>query len=167
MLDPTPNLRKLADAELMRIELETRRLIRRTLCVGASLVLAAIALVMFSLGGFYALTETYGPVIAAFIMAGGLALACLLALYFAFKSPGRAAKLEMQLAAQAIENARDHVKADASAIERELDRLSMGLLSLVRGQSGSGMPALTMLIGVLATLSPSLMRVLKHFFKRD
>lgn len=167
MLDPTPNLRKLADAEMMRIELETRRLIRRTLCVGAALLLAAIALVMFSVGGFYALTETYGPVNAAFIMAGGLALACLLALYMAFKSPGRAAKLEMQLAAQAIENARDHVKADASAIERELDRLSMGLLGLVRGQSGGSMPALTMLIGLLATLSPGLMRLLTHFFKRD
>lgn len=165
MLDPTPNLRKLADAELMRVELETRRLMRRTLFMGIALLIGAITLVMLSLGGFFALSKEFGSDIAAFIMAGGLGLLCLLALYLSLKKPSRESQLEMQLLAQNIETARDHVMNDVTRIEREIDKLSMGLLGLVKGSASGGMPALTLLLGILAALSPALRRYLAPLLK--
>ncbi|MBI1260808.1 MAG: hypothetical protein GC184_03705 [Rhizobiales bacterium] len=165
MLDPTPNLRKLADAELMRVELEARSLMRRTLFIGIALLIGAITLVMLSLGGFFALSKEFGPDIAAFIMAAVLGILCLLALYVALKGPSRERQLEMQLVEQNISTARDHVKNDVTRIEREIDKLSMGLLGLVKGGTSGGMPALTLLLGILAALSPVLRRYLAPFLK--
>lgn len=57
MIDPTPQVRKLAEAELFRAELEARRLARRLSLVGIAVFIAFFALVMLVIAGFLYLAE--------------------------------------------------------------------------------------------------------------
>ncbi len=51
MIDPTPHVRKLAEAELYRAELEARRLARRLSLVGIAVFIALFAVTMLILAG--------------------------------------------------------------------------------------------------------------------
>lgn len=166
MIDPTPHVRKLAEAELYRAELEARRLARRLFLVGIAVFIALFALIMLVIAGFLALSEIYGYPLGALITGGALvALACI-ALLFAAKAPGRADKLELELANRTIAEARAEVKRDFDLVERTLNDMTLGLLGIVKGSSGS-LPLITIVIGALAALSPALRRFLMPFLRKD
>ncbi|MDP1628641.1 MAG: phage holin family protein [Parvibaculum sp.] len=166
MIDPTPHVRKLAEAELYRAELEARRLARRLSLVGIAVFIALFALIMLVIAGFLALSEIYGYPLGALITGGALATLAFIALLFAAKAPGRADKLELELANRSIAEARAEVKRDFDLVERTLNDMTMGLLGLVKGGSGS-LPLITIVIGALAALSPALRRFLMPFLRKD
>jgi len=166
LIDPTPHVRKLAEAELYRAELEARRLARRLSLVGIAVFIALFALIMLVIAGFLALSEIYGYPLGALITGGALATLAFIALLFAAKAPGRADKLELELANRSIAEARAEVKRDFDLVERTLNDMTMGLLGLVKGGSGS-LPLITIVIGALAALSPALRRFLMPFLRKD
>jgi uncharacterized membrane protein YqjE len=166
MIDPTPQVRKLAEAELYRAELEARRLARCLFLVGIAVFIAFFALVMLVVAGFLYLAELYGYPLGALATGGALVLLAFIALVFAGREPGRADKLELELANRAIAEARADVKRDFDAIERTLNDLTLGVLGLVKGSSGS-LPLITIIIGALAALSPGLRRFLMPFLRKD
>ncbi|MEQ8268788.1 MAG: phage holin family protein [Parvibaculum sp.] len=166
MIDPTPHVRKLAEAELYRAELEARRLARRLSLVGIAVFIALFAIVMLVIAGFLALSEIYGYPLGALITGGVLTACAFIALLFAAKAPGRADKLELELANRTIAEARAEVKRDFDLVERTLNDMTMGLLGLVKGGSGS-LPLITIVIGALAALSPALRRFLMPFLRKE
>jgi len=166
LIDPTPHVRKLAEAELYRAELEARRLARRLFLVGIAVFIALFALIMLVIAGFLALSEIYGYPLGALITGGALVALAFIALLFAAKAPGRADKLELELANRSIAEARAEVKRDFDLVERTLNDMTMGLLGLVKGGSGS-LPLITIVIGALAALSPALRRFLMPFLRKD
>ena len=166
MIDPTPHVRKLAEAELYRAELEARRLARRLFLVGIAVFIALFALIMLVIAGFLALSEIYGYPLGALITGGALVALAFIALLFAAKAPGRADKLELELANRSIAEARAEVKRDFDLVERTLNDMTMGLLGIVKGGSGS-LPLITIVIGALAALSPALRRFLMPFLRKD
>lgn len=166
MIDPTPHVRKLAEAELYRAELEARRLVRRLFLVGIAVFIALFALIMLVIAGFLALSEIYGYPLGALITGGALVALAFIALLFAAKAPGRADKLELELANRTIAEARAEVKRDFDLVERTLNDMTLGLLGIVKGSSGS-LPLITIVIGALAALSPALRRFLMPFLRKD
>jgi len=166
MLDPTPNMRRLAEAELLRAELEARRLARRAAWVGVGILFAALAVIMLTVAAFLALSEIYGLTWAAAITGMGLVLLALISLLLAsHRQQGRAARLEMELANRAVEDARREIRRDFDVLEKRLDDLSMGLLGLFKG-STSNLPILTLVLGAVAAVSPALRRFIMPFLKR-
>lgn len=166
MIDPTPNVRKLAEAELYRAELEARRLARRLSLVGIAVFIALFAVVMLIVAGFLYLSELYGYPLGALITGGVLTALAFLALIFAAKAPGRADKLELELANRTVEQARAEVKRDFDLIERTLNDLTLGVLGLVKGGTGS-LPIITIIVGAIAAMSPALRRFIMPFLRKD
>ena len=166
MIDPTPQVRKLAEAELYRAELEARRLARRLMLIGIAVFIAFFALVMLVISGFLYLSELYGYPLGALITGGVLVVRSFIALAVAGRQPNRADKLELELANRAIAEARADVRREFDAIERTLNDLTLGILGLVKGSSGS-LPLVTIVIGAIAALSPALRRFLLPFLRRD
>ena len=166
MIDPTPQVRKLAEAELYRAELEARRLARRLMLIGIAVFIAFFALVMLVISGFLYLSELYGYPLGALITGGVLVILSFIALAVAGRQPNRADKLELELANRAIAEARADVRREFDAIERTLNDLTLGILGLVKGSSGS-LPLITIVIGAIAALSPALRRFLMPFLRRD
>lgn len=166
MIDPTPQVRKLAEAELFRAELEARRLARRLSLVGIAVFIAFFALVMLVIAGFLYLAEIYGYPLGALITGGSLAALAFIALAIAGRGLSRADKLELELANRAIAEARADVKREFDAIERTLNDLTLGVLGLVKGSSGS-LPLVTIIVGALAALSPGLRRFIMPFLRKD
>ena len=166
MIDPTPNVRKLAEAELYRAELEARRLARRLSLVGIAVFIALFAVVMLIVAGFLYLSELYGYPLGALITGGVLTALAFLALIFAAKAPGRADKLELELANRTVEQARAEVKRDFDVIERTLNDLTLGVLGLVKGGTGS-LPIITIIVGAIAAMSPALRRFIMPFLRKD
>jgi|TARA_R100000322_G_scaffold99519_5_gene62949 hypothetical protein len=166
VIDPTPNVRKLAEAELYRAELEARRLARRLSLVGIAIFIAIFAVTMLIVAGFLYLAELYGYPLGALITGGILTLLAFIALLFAAKAPGRADRLELELANQSIIQARAGVKRDFDVIERTLNDLTLGVLGLVKGGSGS-LPLLTIIVGAIAAMSPALRRFIMPFLRKD
>ena len=166
MIDPTPQVRKLAEAELYRAELEARRLARRLMLIGIAVFIAFFALVMLVISGFLYLSELYGYPLGALITGGVLVILSFIALAVAGRQPNRADKLELELANRAIAEARADVRREFDAIERTLNDLTLGILGLVKGSSGS-LPLVTIVSGAIAALSPALRRFLMPFLRRD
>jgi|ThiBioDrversion2_1041553.scaffolds.fasta_scaffold71964_1 hypothetical protein len=166
MLDPTPNIRRLAEAELYRAELEARRAVGRLAWVGAAMLIAAIALVMLVMAAFLALSQLYGPTLAALITGAGLLVLAMAALLLARRPPSRADRLEMEIANRTITEARHEIRRDFEQFERRLDQLSMGVLGLIKGSSAH-LPVLTVILGALAAFSPALRRIIMPFLKKD
>ncbi len=167
MLDPTPNMRRLAEAELLRAELEARRLARRAAWIGVGALMAAIAIVMLVLAVYFALAEAYGATRSAAIVGGSLTLLAGLAILVGGGNQrGRAARLELELANRTVEEARREVRRDFDLFEKRLDELSMGVLGLLKG-STANLPILTLLLGALAAMSPAIRRILMPFLRKD
>ncbi len=166
MIDPTPNVRKLAEAELYRAEVEARRLARRLSLVGIAVFIALFAVIMLIVAGFLYLSELYGYPLGALITGGVLTVLAFVALVFAARAPGRADRLELELANQTIAQARAEVKRDFDTIERTLNDLTLGVLGLVKGGSGS-LPLITIIVGAIAAMSPALRRFIMPFLRKD
>lgn len=166
MIDPTPHVRKLAEAELYRAELELRRLTHRVQLLAAAYFIAFFALAMFGLAGFFALSELYGYPIGALITGAVLGALAILAFIFAAKPRGRANRLELELATRNVEQARAEVKRDFDKAERMLNDLTLGALGIVKGSAGS-LPMISIVIGAIAALSPALRRFLMPFLRKD
>jgi len=164
MFDPTPSVRRLAEAELKRAELQSRQLVSSLAFYGVAFLIGCIALVMLSLAGFFALDALYGAPIAALIVGAVLSVIAGIAFVMAARGPSRSHKLEMQLATQAIEHARNDIEKDFGKLERDIDRMTLGLLGFVKGKGGT--PLFTLLIGGLAAWSPMLRSFLLPFLRR-
>lgn len=166
MIDPGPQIRRLAEAELYRVELGARRAVRRLFLLGIALFFALFAIIMLGIAGFFYLSDIYGAPLAALITGAVLVALAGIVLLFAGRAPGRADRLELEMAERAVTNARADVKRDFMAAERSLNDMTFGLLGLVRGSGGS-LSLLSLIIGIIAAMSPGLRRFLMSFLRKD
>jgi hypothetical protein len=166
MLEPTPNMRRLAEAEYLRIETEARKLTQRFAWTAISILIGFLALAMLALAVFFALANAYGNTLAALIVGGALALLALASILFAQRKPSRAALLEADLINRNVEDARRELQRDLAAFEKRVDDLSFGLLSLLKGSAGT-LPIVTLVLGLLAAVSPSLRRIIMPILKKE
>ena len=121
---------------------------------------------MLIIAGFLYLSELYGYPLGALITGGVLTLLAFIALLLAAKAPGRADKLELELANQAIASARAEVKRDFDLVEKTPHDLTLGVLGLVKGGSGS-LPLITIIVGALAAMSPGLRKFIMPFLRKE
>jgi len=163
MLNPTPNVRRLAEAERRRAELQSRQLVTSLAFYTLALFISIIALVMLSLAGFFALSATYGAPVAALIVGAALAVIAALIFYYAAHGAQSASRFELEKANHEIELARLAMEKDFSRLERDLDRMTLGLLGLIRGKTST--PLFTLLLGGLAAWSPTLRQLLLPFLR--
>lgn len=161
MFDPTPKIRALAEAELLRVELEARRAGQRAAWYGFAILVVAVGLVMLIVAAYAALAQLYGPTWGALMTAGGSFALALTALLIARKPPGRTETLEMQLAEQKIAMARAEIKRDIDEVERKFDDLAAAMTSIFRGAAAKH-PTLSGVLGVIAALAP----LLRMFIRR-
>ncbi|MDE1173235.1 MAG: phage holin family protein [Parvibaculaceae bacterium] len=143
MIDPTPDLIRLAEAELVRAELKARRAGTRLSLIIAASFIAGLALIMLTASGYFALAGQFGSPLAALITAIVLALVALVVVLVASRKPGRAYELEMQLAEQEIERARLQARLNLLQVEKAFGDLEKQFSSISRGISGllGGTPA--------------------------
>lgn len=165
MLDPTLKVRRLAEVELMRARHEAQRIGRHILWTSVGVLVALLALAMFSLAVFFALANVYGEAGAALIV--GAALTIIAAAVFVYRryGEGRAGRLEAQYLKMSVENARREVQLELELIERRVDTLSSGFRDLVRG-SASGLQAVTLALGAITAVSPMLWRLVLSLFPK-
>jgi hypothetical protein len=166
MLEPTPNMRRLAEAEYLRVEMEARRMTQRFVWTAISILVGFLALAMLSLAVFYALASLYGYTLAALIVGSVLAVLALASILYANRKPSRAALLEADLVARNIEDARRELQRDLATFEKRIDDLSFGLLGLLKGSAGT-LPIVTLVLGLLAAVSPSLRRLIMPILKKE
>jgi len=163
MLNPTPNVRRLAEAERLRAELQSRQFVTRLVSYTLALLIGIVALIMLSLAGFFALSEAYGAPLAALIVGGALAFIAACAFYYAAHGAQNAGKFELEKANHEVELARLAMEKDFSRLEQDLDRMTLGLLGLIRGKTGTSL--FTLLLGGLAAWSPTLRQLLMPFLR--
>ncbi|HEX7777254.1 MAG TPA: phage holin family protein [Parvibaculum sp.] len=166
MLEPTPNMRRLAEAEYLRIEMEARRLTQRMLWTVVSVLVALLALTMLALAVFFALASLYGNTLAALLVGAALSVLALASILYARRKPSRATTLEADLVARTVEDARREVQRDLAAFEKRIDDLNFGLLGLLKGSAGT-LPIVTLVLGLLAAVSPSLRRFIMPILKKE
>jgi len=165
-LDPVPHIRKLAEAELYRAELETRRLAKRLSYVGVGVFVGLLAFTMLALSGFLALAEIYGYPLAALITGVVLAVITGILLIIASREPNRADKLEVELAQRAIAEARLELRRDYDQAERALNDMTFGLVGLMKNAGGSNVSLFAILLGIAAAFIPSLRKILASFIRK-
>ena len=174
MNDPTPDLIKLAETEFARAELKARYACGRLSVILAALFIAALAVMMLTISGYFALAEHFSTPIAALITAGVLAAIAVSGILFANRRADRAHVLELQMAALEVEKARlrvrqnmQEIEKSVGEIERQVSSLTHGLTGLLGGTSsgGSGLAASfpIVLIGLrlLSSVSPTLRKYIQ------
>ncbi len=183
MIDPTPDLIKLAEVELARVELKARRVCARLSLIIAASFIAGLAVIMLTASGYFALAGQLGSPLAALITAVALAIVAGIAILFASKKPSRAYELEMQLAGQEIERARLRVRLNLLQAEKAFDDLGRQFSSLSRGVSGllgatpdgdgkegsrgggGTMPLILLGLRTLSAISPALGRYIRPILR--
>lgn len=154
MNSPTYQARKLAAAELHRVEIEVRRVGRCAALVAVAAVIAFFAAAMLTVSGFLALSEIYGYTLGALIVGGVLAALSGIALFVATRGPSRSRRLELELANRNVAEARAGMKRELDLMDRKFNNMTFGLFSLK--EDGGGLSFSTILIGVIAAFSPKL-----------
>ncbi|MGB3808476.1 MAG: phage holin family protein [Parvibaculum sp.] len=168
MIDTTVKLRRLAEVELMRAEIEARKVARRILWTGIAVLVGLLALAMLAFALFIALSNAYGQLNAALIVGGGLAVMAAAALAFALQAPGRTAKLESEILARSIDDAREDLREDLEALEKRFAGLSHLLQGPQAGAPGTANPniaIITLVLNTLSALSPTLRRYIEPILK--
>ena len=173
MKDTAAKLRRLAEVELMRAEIEARKAARRVLWSAVAVLIGLLALVMLSLALFLALADAYGNLNAALIVGGALTVLAVAALVYAMQAPSRTAKLESEILARSIEDARENLREDFEELEDRFDQVTDGLARFLKGndeQKGLGaangnMAAITMILSAIAALSPTMRRYIQPLLK--
>lgn len=109
MSSSTDKLRRLAELEWMRAEIEARRLAQRALMTGVAVLIGFLALTALSFGFYMLLAEAVGQTQAALIIGVTLAAIAAAILALAVRAPGRMAELESEMLARSINDARDEL----------------------------------------------------------
>jgi type VI protein secretion system component VasK len=175
MTRSSEKLRRLAEVELLRAEMEARRMAKRTLWIAIAVLVGILALINLSYGGFLILEARYGAIDAAFIVGGTLTVIAVITLFIAMRAPGRTAQLEAEILARSIQDARDDLREDMEALEHRFDQISSGLTQFLKGakpgdSSGPGainanLAAVRMVLTALASASPALARYIQPILK--
>jgi uncharacterized membrane protein YqjE len=173
MKDTSAKLRRLAEVELMRAEIEARRVARRALWTGVAVLVGLLALAMLSLALFIALANAYGNLNAALIVGGALAVLAVAALVYAMQAPGRTAELEREILARSIEDAREDLREDFEELEDRFDKVTEGLARFLKGDAApqglgaasGNLAAITMILSAISALSPTLRKYIQPLLK--
>lgn len=173
MKDTTVKLRRLAEVELMRAEVEARKVARRVLWTSVAVLVGLLALAMLSFAVFLALANAYGNLNAALIVGGALAVLAAAALVYAVQAPGRTAQLEGEILARSIEDARADLRDDIEELEERFDQVTGGLARFLKGDrepqglgaTNANLAAITMILSAISALSPTLRKYIQPVLK--
>lgn len=173
MKDTAAKLRRLAEVELMRAEIEARKAARRVLWTVVAVGIGLFSLAALSLALFLALANAYGDLNAALIVGGALAVLAAAILVYAMQAPSRTARLESDILARSVEDARENLRADFEELEDRFDQVAEGLARLLKGDrapqglgaASGNMAAITMILSAIAALSPTLRRYIQPLLK--
>jgi type VI protein secretion system component VasK len=175
MTNTTDKLRRLAEVELLRAEVEARSIARRALCIVIAVFISILALTALSYGGFLMLATYVGTINAAFITSGALFVLAAIALAIAWQKPGRAKQLEEKILARSIQDARDDLREDINVLDHRFDQISGGLAQFLSGTKDGGqmnsnslsanLAALKAILTAVAAASPALNRYIQPILK--
>jgi hypothetical protein len=174
MKDISTKLRRLAEVELMRAEIEARRVSHRLLWTAVAVLVGLLALAMLSFAVFLALANAYGSLNAALIVGGTLAVLAAAAFVYAIQAPGRTARLEQEILVRSIEDARENLRGDLEELEDRFEQVSAGLARFLKrdpaeagglGAPGGNMAAIAAILTAIAALSPTLRRYIEPLLK--
>ncbi|HEY4344530.1 MAG TPA: phage holin family protein [Parvibaculum sp.] len=173
MKDTAAKLRRLAEVELMRAEIEARKVARRVLWTSVAVLIGLLALGMLSFAVFLALANAYGNLNAALIVGGVLTVLAAAALVYAIQAPGRTAQLESEILARSVEDARENLREDFEELEDRFDQVTDGLARFLKGDrepqglgtASGNMAAITMILSAISALSPTLRRYIQPLLK--
>lgn len=151
-------LRILASAEINLARINAQRLANRGKLMALAIGLVLLAVVMFNVGAFELIGETYGDAAAAFIVAGAnLVLAILLLITARQLQPGPEEQIVREIRELALAELTadvDQVKQEVTQFSADVKRLRKGF-SAFSGGGGVGLgltslaPVLTMIIEAL------------------
>ena len=171
MTNPTAKMRRLAEVEMLRAEIEARRIAKRIIWISIAILIGFLALGISSYALFLLLATHFGATNAAAILGGSLAFLALCALGIAFRKPGRTEQLEGEILARSIQDARDDLHEEFEAIENTINRFTGGVSNFLAGGSlnlggkNPNLAVITMILSALAALSPTLKRYIQPILK--
>jgi hypothetical protein len=136
-------------------------------------LIGLLALAMLSVALFIALANAYGNLNAALIVGGALAVLAVAALIYAIQAPSRTAKLESEILARSVEDARENLREDFEELEDRFDQVTEGLARFLKGDdqpkglgtASGNMAAITMILSAIAALSPTLRKYIQPLLK--
>jgi hypothetical protein len=157
MSDPVLKLQILARAELVLAQVRLQRAAKRVVLLSVAIVFALFGLGMFNFAGFYALSETQGPAVAAlFVALSNLTVMVLLLLFARKVSPERN---EERLAREIRELAHAEINRDVEQVRAELEQISADvnkIRSSIKAFSGTATNTLVPLMGTLTRVFKNL-----------
>lgn len=171
MANPTAKMRRLAEVELLRAEIEARRIVKRAIWVAIAILVGFLALAISSYALYLFLALQFGALNAAIILGVSLTLLALCALGLAYRKPGRTEQLEAEILARSIKDARDDLNEDFEAIENTVNQFTGGFSQFMKGGSlnlggkNANLAAITLILSALTALSPTLKRYIQPILK--
>jgi len=171
MTNPTAKIRRLAEVELLRAEIEARRIVKRMIWIVIALLIGLLALSILSYGVYLFLAQQFDALSATLILGCGLTLLALCALGLAHRKLGRTEQLEAEILARSIEDARDDLNDDIEAIEKTISQVTSGFSHFTKSGSlnpddkNANLAAMSLILSVLASLSPTLKRYIQPIQK--
>lgn len=168
MASSTEKLRRLAELELLRAKLHARQLAQRTLWITIGALIGLMALAMLAYATFLILSAQLGTINAALTVGGTLILFAIGAIVMAQRAPGRAQQLEAEILKRSLQDARDNLREEFTALEQGLDQISNGFGLFGKGQStgtSKNLATIIVILNALAALSPTLNRYIQPILK--
>ncbi len=171
MTNPTAKMRRLAEVELLRAEIEARRVAKRIIWIAIAILIGFLALSISSYALYLFLAIQFGALNAALILGVALTFLTLCAVGIAFRKPGRTEQLEAEILARSIKDARDDLNEDLEAIENTINQFTGGVSQFMKGGSlnlggkNANLAVITLILSALATLSPTLKRYIDPVLK--
>ena len=175
MSQTSEKLRRLAEVEWLRAEVETRRLARRLLWTTIATCVGLLALAVLAYAGFLILAAQIGTIYAALVTGSVLALIAAIATVLAMRNPNRAQQLENEILTRAIEDAREDLRVEIQELEEQIKAVTSGITPLFGkkqtdaetavGNNLGNLAAIVMILKALGAMSPTLDRYIKPVLK--
>ena len=175
MSQTSEKLRRLAEVEWLRAEVETRRLARRLLWTTIATCVGLLALAVLAYAGFLILAAQIGTIYAALVTGSVLALIAAIATVLAMRNPNRAQQLENEILTRAIEDAREDLRVEIQELEEQIKAVTSGITPLfvkkltdaetAVGNNLGNLAAIVMILKALGAMSPTLDRYIKPVLK--
>lgn len=175
MPQTSEKLRRLAEVEWLRAEVETRRLARRLLWTIIATCIGILALAVLAYAGFLILASQIGTIEAALVTGSALALIAAISTLLALRGPSRTQELENEILARSIADAREDLRLEIEALEAQIKAVTSGISPLLgrkqaeaenaQSQLQGNLAAIVMILKALAAMSPALDRYIRPVLK--
>lgn len=171
MANTSAKLKRLAEVEMLRLQIEGRRAARNVFIISVAVIVGAISLCFFTYGTYLFLATRIGEINSAFTIGGALLTIASLAFVLAVKRPGQLEVRESETLKRTIADARDDLRDDLDALEARFDKVSGGLAKILDSRKEDesrghiNLATITLLLSAIGAASPTLNRYIQPILK--